>query len=332
MKAAVLAGGVSTEREISLASARCVVKALEGRGHQVTAIDPGEGWRPVELEQSRPEHPRTSCGLPGPEGIRVLREARIVFNMLHGGQGEDGTLNALLELLEAPYVGSPPGASAAAMDKVVSKRLFAAVGVPTPPYLVLEPEREDGWREALEQARLGLPAIVKPATQGSSVSLTKAESPEQLLEGVRQAAAYGQVLVESFVQGRELTVGVLGEEALPVLEVVVPGGLYDFQAKYRSSANRYVCPAEIPEEAAARARELALRAFRVLGLRDYARIDFLLDRQGELWCLEANNQPGMTDSSLLPKSARVLGLDLGGLLERLAAHALARRGLEPSLA
>ena len=163
------------------------------------------------------------------------------------------------------------------------------------------------------------------AGEGSTVGLSKAGDFDQALAAVELAAGLSSlILVEEFIEGRELTVGVLLGEALPVLEVVVPGGFYDYEAKYRSHENRYICPAEIEEAVAGSARRLALAAFEILGLRDFARIDFRLDSRGGLWCLEANNQPGMTDSSLLPKAARVIGLDLTGLLERIIKNVQAR--------
>ena len=327
MKVTVLAGGVSAEREVSLNSATCVAQALEKGGHQATVLDPGAGWSVIDPAAAPKESSRANSGLPGPEGIAVLKGGDLVINVLHGGQGEDGTLQAVLELLEVPYAGSRPAACAAAMDKVMAKRLFAAADVPTPDYLALSGDRKDGWRTRLEPflKKIGYPVIVKPAGEGSTVGLTKAGDFDQALAAVELAAGLSaQVLVEEFIEGRELTVGVLDSEALPVLEVVVPGGFYDYEAKYRSHENRYICPAEIEQPVAERARRLALAAFEVLGLQDFARIDFRLDPRGGLWCLEANNQPGMTDSSLLPKAARVIGLDLTGLLERIIKNVQAR--------
>ncbi|MCE5270217.1 D-alanine--D-alanine ligase [bacterium] len=331
MKVTVLAGGTSTEREVSLSSAACVIEALKKSGHEVTALDPGQNWQAFDPSAAPLTLERKSCTLPPAESIKVLQGGQIALIIMHGGQGEDGTVQAVLELAGVPYVGSPPGPSAMAMDKVVSKQLFAVAGVPTPPYLLLDSRERDSWPAAVEAAlpSIGLPVIVKPADQGSTIGLARAASAAEILAAAESSAAYcRRILVEKFIRGRELTVGVVAGQALPVLEIIVPGGLYDFQAKYKSHANRYICPAEIPDEAAARAQAHAMDAFRVLGLEDYARIDFLLEDSGALWCLEANNQPGMTDSSLLPKAARVLGLDLSGLLKRLIEHALARRGVK----
>lgn len=328
MKITVLAGGTSTEREVSLGSAACVVDALRKRGHTVLAVDPGQDWNEFDPSSAPAVLENGRIGLPGPGAVKLLAASEIVLVIMHGGQGEDGTVQTILELAGAPYVGSPPGPSAAAMDKVVSKRLFSSVGVPTPPYLLLDSREKGSWETSLDEAlpEIGLPAIVKPADQGSTIGLTKAQSRGEILAAAEKSAGFcRRTLVETFVPGRELTVGVVAGEALPVLEIVVPGGLYDYEAKYKTGSNRYICPAEIDPSVAGLAQRYAIEAFRALGLEDMARIDFMLDRDNRLWCLEANNQPGMTDSSLLPKAALVLGLDLGALLERLIAHAIERR-------
>ncbi|MEA2064408.1 MAG: D-alanine--D-alanine ligase [Gemmatimonadota bacterium] len=333
MKVIILAGGESAEREVSLVSARYVAQALSRKGsYQVTLIDPGLGWQRIDPEGNTTRQALgASCGLP-PERCRGLfSEADIVFSVLHGGQGEDGMIHSVLELLGVPYAGSPPGPSAAAMDKITAKRLFSSVGIPTPGCIVLEEHVKSSWPGAVEQAvaEFGLPLVVKPPTQGSTVGLSMAGSVKQALEAVDLAAGYGpQVLLERFIQGRELTVGILGREPLPVLEIVVPGGFYDFKAKYQSHDNQYICPAEIGPAIARQAQEMALRAFDVLGLKDYSRIDFRLDEDGGLWCIEANNQPGMTDASLFPKAAAVAGLDLTAVLERIISCALERRAGE----
>ncbi len=328
MRVAVLAGGVSAEREVSLGSGRAVCDALGQAGHQASLLDPGSGWKVVEPGKAPARVKRTSCGLPGGEGTAVLTSADIVFNTLHGGQGEDGTVNAVLELLGVPYAGSRPAACAAAMDKAVSKMLFSQVGVPTPDYVLLDSRRKGIWNDTLKEAagRFGLPLIVKPAEEGSTVGLTRADSADQLYPAAEIAARFSRrVVVEKFIAGRELTVGVLVGEALPLLEIVVPGGFYDFDAKYRSDDNQYICPAGVAPETAELARRYALLAFDVLGLLDYSRVDFRLDEQGGLWCLEANNQPGMTGSSLFPKTAAAAGMDLAALLEKIIVGAMSRQ-------
>jgi D-alanine-D-alanine ligase len=328
MKVAILAGGTSAEREVSLGSGKAVRDALRQVGHEVEILDPGSGWKIVNPDNVATRVERTSCGLPGSEGTSVLTSVDVVFNTLHGGQGEDGTVNAVLELLGVPYTGSQPAACAEAMDKAVSKMLFSQVGVPTPDYILLDALRKDLWPAALKEAadRFGLPLIIKPAEEGSTFGLTKAETLEQLHPAAETAAKFSRrVVVEKFIPGRELTVGILVDEALPLLEIVVPGGFYDFEAKYRSGDNQYICPADVDPEIAAKAKQFALLAFDVLGLLDYSRIDFRLDEQGGLWCLEANNQPGMTGSSLFPKGAAAAGINLSALLEKIIASALSRR-------
>ena len=327
MKVTVLAGGTSAEREVSLNSASCVVGALKENGHAVTVLDPGDRWSEINPGTAPAATQQKLCGLPEPGGKDILTSGDIVVNVLHGGRGEDGTVCSVLELLGVPYVGSNPGASAAAMDKVASKRLFSAAEVPVPDYFVLNRLQKQHWQNLIRAGieKVGLPVVVKPAEEGSTVGMTKAGTLEKVYQAVDLASGLSrQVLVEKFIEGREFTVGVLCEQALPVLEVVVPGGFYDFEAKYRSQETRYICPAEIDAEVAERAQRLALDAFHVLGLDDYARIDFRLDSNNGLWCLEANNQPGMTDHSLLPKAALVTGLDLTALLERLIKNALTR--------
>ncbi|MBN2288626.1 MAG: D-alanine--D-alanine ligase [Candidatus Glassbacteria bacterium] len=327
MKVIILAGGDSSEREISLASARCAALALSEGKHRVTVMDPGLGWMVIDPASASSLGRSPARPLPDEDSLGLLAAADIVFSVLHGGPGEDGTIHAVLELLGVPYAGSPVGPSAIAMNKVTSKRLFAAAGVPTPEYLVLEAEDREHWPEVLEHGtgRLGLPLIVKPAAQGSTVGLSKCSNLAQCLKAAELAAGYGpQVVVERFIDGRELTVGILGEVPLPVLEIVVPGGFYDYRAKYQSHDNQYICPARIDPAVSARAQHYALEAFKVLGLKDYSRLDFRLDESGGLWCIEANNQPGMTDSSLFPKAAKVLGLDLRAVLERIIHLALER--------
>jgi D-alanine-D-alanine ligase len=327
MKVIVLAGGDSSEREVSLASARCVAKALVDGKHRVTVLDPGLGWTEIDPANAPSPNSGRAGSLPDRENLKLLTEAEIVFSVLHGGSGENGIINAVLELLGVPYAGSPPGPSAIAMDKVTSKRLFAAADVPTPEYEVLDIADKAEWAGLLERCieRFGLPLIIKPPAEGSTVGLSKSDSLEESLQAAKLAATYGpQVLVERFIEGRELTVGILGEVPLPVLEVVIPGGFYDFKAKYQSHDNQYICPAEIDPETAGLAQRYALEAFNVLGLKDYSRIDFRLDNSGGLWCIEANNLPGMTDSSLFPKAAKVLGLDLRAVIERIIAGALER--------
>ena len=320
MKITVLAGGESNEREVSFASGQGVIKCLIDSGHEARGMDPATGWTVFGPENTIDDlsEPTKLCGLPPSASIDILRNSDIVLNILHGGQGENGQINSVLELLGVPYAGSPPGASAIAMDKVTSKKLFLTAGVPTPEFI--EIDKDSGHdadrilRENLDSLG-GFPLIVKPVEEGSTIGLTKAKNFSETLEGISLAVQYGgRAMLERFVEGRELTVAVLGDQALPVIEIIAESGLYDYAAKYGSDTTQYVCPAEITEEERETTQKYALKAFKALGLRDYSRIDFRLDNQSKPWCIEANNQPGMTAHSLLPKAARAAGLEMDKLL------------------
>ena len=329
MKIAVLMGGTSEEREVSLASGLAIVRALRERGHQVDAIDTARGFIAAAHEAALlPEgvHATPPMRLDNPlrptelGAIPQLREADVAFLALHGGIGEDGTLQAYLELLGVPYTGSGPLGSGIAMDKDVSKRLLRDAEVPTLPWRVA---RAPGFQYDLDTIEdfVGYPCIVKPSAQGSSVGLTVVEAPAQLEEAVRRAARFDtEVMIERFARGRELTVGVLGEQALPPIEIRPKKGLYDYESKYTPGMTEYLCPAPLEEEVVAQLQAYALRAFRVLKLRGYARVDFILARE-RLYCLEANTLPGMTATSLLPKAAKAAGLSFADLCERILALA-----------
>ena len=246
-----------------------------------------------------------------------MRDVDVVFLALHGGAGEDGRIQAVLDLAGLPYTGSNHIASATAMDKDLSKRLFRAAGVPTAdwrmvPISVAEIADALGW-----------PVVVKPNKQGSTVGLSIVRAPEALAAAVSLAQRYDdEVMVERFIPGRELTVGVLEGRALPVGEIIVPGEVFDYQAKYQAGGAREIFPAELPAEVAARVRDLAVRAHAALKLGAYSRIDFRLDPQGGIWCLEANSLPGMTAASLLPQAARAAGIGFSELVERICKAAV----------
>ena len=317
MKVAVLFGGTSEERDVSIASAAQVIPALRSRGHEVMAIDTATGRLPREAEQKLltsgvgPEPPSSSklagmreSALALTTGALDMRGVDVVFLALHGGTGEDGHVQAVLDLAGLAYTGSNHTASAAAMDKDLSKRLFRAAGVPTADWL-MAPASE---RDVAE--RLGWPVVVKANKQGSSVGLSIVRRGEDLQAAVELAGRFDdEVMIERFVPGRELTVGILGGEPLPVGEIVTPGEIF---------------PAELPAATAAALQQLAVRAHEALKLGAYSRIDFRLDPQGGFWCLEANSLPGMTATSLLPQAARVAGIGFPELCERICRAALAR--------
>lgn len=330
MNVAVLMGGTSAEREVSLASGLAVVKALRERGHQVAGIDTARGYIPPHEEaELLPEGvhaaPPTDAGAALPPErlgtITEMREADVAFLALHGGAGEDGTLQALLELLGVPYTGSGPLGSGIAMDKDISKRLLRDAQVPTLPWRTARAPAFAVDEDAVAEA-VGYPCIVKPSRQGSSVGLAVLNDRANLASAVREAGRFdSEVIVERFAKGRELTVGVLGDQALPVVEIRPKKGIYDYESKYTPGMTEYLCPAPLDEETVAQVQAFALRAFRVLKLNGYGRIDFILANE-QLFCLEANTLPGMTATSLLPKAAAAAGIPFPELCERILKSAV----------
>ncbi|MCU0634506.1 MAG: D-alanine--D-alanine ligase [Gemmatimonadaceae bacterium] len=336
MRITVLLGGVSAERDVSLSSGVRIAAALRTRGHEVTCLDPAHGVLPMAREDElrsggvgvAPPSLEQLAALrraslsPELAGMPALREADCVFLALHGGQGEDGTVQALLELVGVPYTGSGPLGSAIAMDKELSKILFRAAGVQTADWLMA---RADGGTTAAEVARaVGWPAIVKPSKQGSTVGLSVVRSGDELPAAVAEAFRYDdEVMIERFVPGRELTVGIVGGEALPVVEIIPKKGLYDYEAKYTPGMTEEY-PVDLGPALTTRLSSQAVAAFRALKLSGYARADFRLDPQGEPWCLEVNTLPGMTPTSLLPIAAKAAGMDFADLCERIVGLATGR--------
>lgn len=299
-KIAVLLGGTSGEREISLISGRAVLAALQAAGYAAYPFDPAVEpiWR---LADDRPD---------------------VVFNVLHGGAGEDGTIQAALDLMQIPYTGSGVLASALAMDKLRAKWIWQANGIPTPPACRIDAETT----VAELIARLGLPFIVKPIREGSSLGVSRVFSAEQFPAAVAAAqrhdpARQDGVMAEAFVPGRELTVGILGERTLPLIEIVAPEGRYDYQNKYFTDAVRYHCPAALPAALAAAIAETALAAFAALGCRGWGRADLILRDDGRFEFLEMNTNPGMTGHSLVPMAAKAAGIDFLALLEAILSAA-----------
>lgn len=331
LKIAVLLGGTSEERDVSIASGAQVVAALRRRGHQVVTVDTALGLLDEDAERALLE---ARVGLEPPERTALVRmrgqdagavlsraelgDQDLLFLALHGGTGENGTLQTLLDLAELRYTGSGRIGSAVAMDKDLSKRLFRAAGVPTADWLMAPVDA------ATVAETLGFPVIVKPSQQGSTVGLTKVSRAEDLQPAIDLALRYDpEVMIERFVAGRELTVGVLGDQALAVGEIVLgQSGVFDYTSKYQPQGAVEVFPAEVSAEIAAEARRLALVAHRALKLDGYSRADFRLDAEGRLWCLEVNTLPGMTATSLLPQSAAAVGIDFDELCERICRLAL----------
>ena len=268
-----------------------------------------------------------------PSTLRSLPRTDVVFLALHGGQGEDGTLQALLDLTSVPYTGSGHLASALAMDKDLSKHLFRAAGVPTANWR-MAPAAGTGRREAGSgdfagevERELGLPVIVKPSKQGSTVGLSIVREIGKLWESIEEAAKFDdEVMVEQFIPGRELTVGILGDEALPVGEIIPVHEIYDYECKYTAGMAREIFPADLTVEETRTIQDLARRAFRALKLRGYARIDFRMAPDGVFYCLEANTLPGMTALSLIPQAAAAAGISFPELCERIVQLALETQG------
>ena len=331
MKVTVLAGGNSPEREVSLASGSLVANALIGNGHRVLLLDPSRG---IPEWPDDPETLFSSVAVPtvkvggeapaadggregpafGPNLLPACRAADAVFLALHGGCGENGRLQAVLECAGVPYTGSDPVGSALAMDKDLAKRLLRSAAVPTPEWVRFDTATD---RIDVLCGAVGFPCVVKPTDGGSSVGVCFAGNEEELRKGIARAAAYGRyVLVERMIRGRELTVGILGERVLPPVEIRPREGFYDYSSKYGGETEE-ICPARVPERLNARLGIYARRAFEALRLRGYARFDFLLDDADRLWCLEANTLPGMTPTSLFPQEAAAVGISYPALCETL---------------
>ena len=344
MKITVLMGGTSAERDVSLASGVRVAEALRSCGHEVLSVDTAHGILSAPDEQALlsgkvvktipPDVQalvRLNAQLPGT--LRSLPQTNVVFLALHGGQGEDGTLQALLDLTGVPYTGSGHLASALAMDKDLSKHLFRAAGVPTADWR-MAPSSGIGNREsgigdfATEVEReLRLPVVVKPSKQGSTVGLSIVREIGALRDAIEEAAKYDdEVMVEQFIPGRELTVGILGDEALPVGEIIPVHEIYDYECKYTAGMAREIFPADLTVEETRTIQDLARRAFRALKLRGYARIDFRMSPDGVFYCLEANTLPGMTALSLIPQAAAAAGISFPELCDRIVRLALETQG------
>ncbi len=330
-KVAVLTGGSTPERDVAFAGAGQVVHALRERGHHVTAVDtvhgpisasdedrafgPGVGRRPPTLEEiaalEQLERPHELVALT------ELREADLVFLVLHGRQGEGGGIQALLDLARMDYTGSGTLGSALAMDKDISKRLFRAAGIPTPDWLM--------WPSDYDGVGLGYPIVVKPSNVGSSVGLAVVHTRADVDEAVSTARLYDDdVMLERYLEGREFTVGVLDDRALAVGEIIPSHETFDYECKYTPGMTSEVFPAEIADTLAGEMQELALRAHKTLKLRDFSRADFKLDARGAPQCLEVNTLPGLTATSLLPQSAAAAGIPFGDLCEAICEAALRR--------
>jgi len=334
LRIAVLMGGTSAERDVSLASGIRITEALRKCGHEVVAVDTVSGLLTAADEQRLlaggvvktvpPDTKalvRMNAAMQGT--LRTLPNADVLFLALHGGQGEDGTLQALLDLTGVPYTGSGHLASALAMDKDLSKHLFRAAGVPTADWLMAPATAEQ------VEATLGFPVIVKPSKQGSTVGLSIVRTRAELQPAIDEAYVHDdEVMIEQFIAGRELTVGVLGDETLPVGEIIAKHEIYDYECKYTPGMAVEEFPARLTDDETKTVQSLARKAFVALKLRGYARIDFRMSPDGTFYCLEANTLPGMTQTSLIPQAAAAAGISFPELCDRIVQLALDRRGGE----
>lgn len=334
MKIAVLAGGISSERDVSLSSGGMIYKALKRNGHKAVLLDVYLGlegdtegifdwdrdWSEAvcavgeeapDLEAVKALRRDGGKGFFGPNVLRICQEADCVFLALHGACGEDGRIQACFELLGIPCTGADFVGSCLAMDKGISKDIFKAYGIPTPAGIRLK-------RGQAEEGKLPYPRIVKASCGGSSIGVCIARDETEYEKAKQEAFRYGEeIIVEQYIKGREFSVGVLEGKALPVIEMAPMEGFYDYRNKYQAGAAIETCPARIPEGKTKEMQEISERVFRALRLKSYARMDFVMSPAGEVYCLEANTLPGMTPTSLLPQEAAAAGMDFGRLCEEI---------------
>lgn len=335
MKIVVLAGGTSTEREVSIVSGTKVCEALRSKGHDAILMDVfcGKEGLQVEnafsdafdleqevtyiksfnnkIEEMRAQRKRFF----GPNVLEVCEQADVVFLALHGACGEDGRIQATFDLLGIPYTGSGYLGSALAMDKGITKQLFRENGVPTPPGMILKKAEP---KKTAQEYGVGLPCVVKTACGGSSVGVYVVDTEEAFAKALEDGFSYeDKLVIEKYVKGREFSVGVVNGQAYPVIEIAPLEGFYDYKNKYQPGSTIETCPADLSEELTKKMQRYAEEAFRVLRLENYGRMDFMMDENGEMYCLEANTLPGMTPTSLLPQEAAALGMDFAELCNKL---------------
>ncbi len=345
MNILVLAGGYSPERDVSLTSGSLIANALKREGERVCLADvylgvdkselqredlfnsvEGEAYR---VERSVPdlkalkEQSGNGEALIGNGIIELCRRADVVFLALHGAMGENGQLQATLDNYGIKYTGSGYVGSLLAMDKDISKKMFVGAGVNTPEWMYVSVKNLD--RAAFEE-RIGYPCVVKPCSCGSSVGISIVDSPAELEAALKIAAEYEEyILIEKKIEGRELTVGILDGEVLPVIEIIPTEGFYDYTNKYQAGKTLEICPAQIDESIRIAVGEQSRLAFEALRLSGYSRFDFIVDKNGKPWCLEANTLPGMTPTSLLPQMAAEVGMDYGKLCLKIVELALKKK-------
>lgn len=340
MKIIVLAGGLSTERDVSFKTGEMVAKALRENGHQVILLDVFMGYSDKkedltgifdrakevsvkvegipevapDLAKVKAQRKDQSDNFFGPNVIELCQMADIVFMALHGENGENGKLQAAFDLLGIRYTGSGYLSSALAMDKGMSKQFFADNGIPTPAGVSLK----RGEKKDLAALGIDLPCVVKPCCGGSSIGVSIVRTQEEYEAALLEAFRWeDELVIEKYVEGREFSVGVIDYKALPVIEIAPVEGFYDYKNKYKAGSAVETCPADLPEAVAGQMQRYAEQVAKVLGLDTYSRSDFLLDKENRIFCLEANTLPGMTPTSLLPQEAKVVGMDFNQLCEKL---------------
>ena len=326
MNIIVLAGGNSTEREVSIASGQGVCKALRERNHKAVLLDPyfgasqkEENLFPTEYDVDKAadamremsskleETMKTRKGFFGPNVLEICKEADIVFLALHGANGEDGKVQSVLDLMGIKYTGSGPLSSGMAMDKGITKMVFEAKGVPTPKGITLEKGK---CSSQFADYGMGFPVIVKPCCGGSSVGVCIANNQTEYQAALLEAFSYeNEVVVEQFITGREFSVAVVDGKAYPVIEIAPLQGFYDYKNKYQAGSCVETCPADLSSALTKEMQKYAEMGYKALNLQAYARLDFLMDDEGNMYCLEANTLPGMTPTSLIPQEAKAIGMD-----------------------
>ncbi len=334
MKIVVLAGGISTERDVSLVTGSMIYKALVAKGHETVLLDVYLGYEEdnytdifsvnrdwsekigaissqnpdiAQVKAMRKDNPE--CVI-GPHVIEICSQADIVFLALHGQNGEDGKIQAMFDLLDIKYTGTNYLSSALAMDKAISKEFFAKYDVPTPKGITAVRGEKISWES--------FPCIVKVNCGGSSVGVYKANDTAELEKALEQAFSFEErVLVEEFIEGREFSIGVIDGQALPIIEIAPKVGFYDYKNKYQAGSAVETCPAELPQEVTKAMQACAEKVYEALRLCTYVRIDFRMNEQYQFYCLEANTLPGMTPTSLLPQEAAAIGIDFPELCEKI---------------
>lgn len=328
LKIALLVGGSSPEREVSKESGKSIAQAVKSLGHDLILIDPSYGNNQPQEENSffeKEDYAEVKTeNYVEALNSHLLDDVDLVFIGLHGKNGEDGTVQSLLELRGIKYTGSKVLSSALAMDKMMTKIMFQHFDVATPKWFVVDAEVKD-YNLVSDKIKkfFGYPCVVKPNDQGSTVGLTICRGEREVENSIKLASQFsGKVLIEEYIPGREVTVGLLGQQPLPVLEIVPKHGLYDYEAKYTEGMSEYIVPADIPEDVAHHLQHQALLAFNSVNCSNYARVDFRLTNDNKNYCLEVNTLPGMTSHSLIPKMAKAVGISFNELIERIINYEL----------